>query len=212
MAITESRVRKGVLTFGADTDSVDFSCQPSNVRVTPSYDDDGDRLETLCGDVIPPGKIESWVLAGTSVQDFDDPDGFMSYCFDNRMMTVPFSWQPNIEGAPTWSGSVVLVALEEGGDVNTRLTADFEFDISGDIVREYGGSSGGTPATGATAGTPGTWTPSGSTPPADAASAGSVTANPTTAWTTGQYVQGSTSGSAGEMHWDGSTWTGGKAP
>lgn len=141
MTITESRVRKGTLTFTPDVGGtgtpVDFSCQPSNVHVTPSYDDDGDRTETLCGDVIPPGKIESWVLAGTSIQDFDNPTGFLAFCFENRTKTVPFEWNPNIEGAPVWSGSVVIVALEEGGDVNTRLTTDFEFDVSGDISRAY---------------------------------------------------------------------------
>jgi hypothetical protein len=210
MTIVESRVKQGVLTFGEDAESSDFSCQPTNVRVTPSYDDDGDQLETLCGDVIPPGKKESWVLAGTAVADFDNPEGFLSYCFDNRMMTVPFKWQPNITGAPTWSGNVVIVALEEGGDVNTRITSDFEFDLSGTPVRAY--ANGAEAATGATAGTPGTWTPTGATPPADAASAGAVTANPATAWTTGQYVQGGTSGTAGEMYWDGTAWQSGMAP
>jgi hypothetical protein len=141
MTITESRVRKGVLTFGV-APGTDFSCQPTNVRVTPSYDDDGDNLETLCGDTLPPGKKESWVLAGTSVQDFDDPLGFLTYCFDNRMTTVPFTWQPNIDGAPTWSGEVVIVALEEGGDVNTRITTDFEFDVSGEVTRAYDGATG----------------------------------------------------------------------
>ena len=146
MTITESRVRKGTLTFGTDdpiaqppTTAVDFSCQPTNVRVTPTYDDDGDQLETLCGDVIPPGKKESWVLAGTSVQDFDDPAGFLTYCYENRMTTVPFTWTPNIEGAPVWTGECVIVALEEGGDVNTRITTDFEFDVAGTLDRAYAG-------------------------------------------------------------------------
>lgn len=67
-------------------------------------------------------------------------------------------------------------------------------------------------ATGATAGTPGTWTPAGSTPPADTASMGGVTASPTTAWTTGQYVQTQTAGAAGQTHWNGTAWTAGTAP
>jgi hypothetical protein len=73
--------------------------------------------------------------------------------------------------------------------------------------------TGGGPATGATAGIPGTWTPAGSTAPNDAAGATSagITATPNTAWTTGQYVQGVTSGTAGEMHWSGSAWVAGKA-
>jgi hypothetical protein len=69
------------------------------------------------------------------------------------------------------------------------------------------------PATGATAGTPGGWTPTGSAPPATFAAlqAGSVVASPATAWGTGEYVQTGTSGTAGEAHWDGSAWVAGKA-
>jgi len=69
----------------------------------------------------------------------------------------------------------------------------------------------GTAATGATAGTPGTWTPSGADRPANAAAATTVVASPTTAWTAGQYVQGSTAGAPGEMYWDGAAWVAGRA-
>jgi len=65
------------------------------------------------------------------------------------------------------------------------------------------------PATGATAGAPGTWTPAGSTPPADASTATAIVANPATPWTSGQYVQGGTAGAAGQMHWDGAAWVAG---
>lgn len=134
--IVESRVKSGVLTLGTAPGN-DFSCQPTNIRVTPTTDDDGDPVETLCGDMIPAGKKESWVLAGTAIQDFDSPTGFLSYCYDNALETVPFTWQPNIAGAPTWAGNVVIEALEEGGDVNTRITTDFEFDVAGKPTRTY---------------------------------------------------------------------------
>jgi hypothetical protein len=70
------------------------------------------------------------------------------------------------------------------------------------------------PATGATAGTPGTWTPPGSTPPASSSGATSagIVATPLTAWTTGQYVQGTLAGAAGRMCWTGTAWVGGVAP
>jgi hypothetical protein len=87
-------------------------------------------------------------------------------------------------------------------------------DANGDACIIYAeGPAGAGAATGATAGTPGTWTPGGSTPPANAAGATSagVTASPATAWTTGQYVQGSTAGTSGEMYWNGTAWTAGKA-
>jgi hypothetical protein len=71
-----------------------------------------------------------------------------------------------------------------------------------------------TPATGAAAGTPGTWTPAGADPPADVAAlqASSITASPATPWTTGQYVQTATAGAAGQACWTGSGWVGGAAP
>jgi hypothetical protein len=134
--IVESRVVKGILTLG-DTVPEDFSCQPTNIRVTPTTDDDGDPVEVLCGDTVPAGKKESWVLAGTAIQDFDSPTGFLAYCYEHALETVPFEWTPNIDGAPVWSGSVLIEALEEGGDVNTRITSDFEFDCVGRPTRAY---------------------------------------------------------------------------
>ncbi len=64
------------------------------------------------------------------------------------------------------------------------------------------------PATGATAGTPGSWTPAGAAPPADFAALASITAVPQTAWTTGQYV---VLGDASNAFWDGAAWAVGQA-
>ncbi|WP_031513703.1 hypothetical protein [Streptomyces sp. NRRL F-5123] len=61
-------------------------------------------------------------------------------------------------------------------------------------------------ATGATAGTPGSFTPAGAVSPFDLADLDSVIANPATAWTTGQYVN---LGDASKAHWDGSDWIAG---
>ncbi len=63
-------------------------------------------------------------------------------------------------------------------------------------------------ATGATAGTPGEFTPTGADAPYDLAALSSVTADPATAWTTGQYV---VLGDASTAHWNGSAWASGAA-
>jgi hypothetical protein len=68
------------------------------------------------------------------------------------------------------------------------------------------------PATGATAGIPGTWTPPGSTPRANPASMTGIVATPATAWTSGQYVQTQLAGAAGRTSWSGTAWVGGAAP
>jgi hypothetical protein len=66
-------------------------------------------------------------------------------------------------------------------------------------------------ATGASAGTPGSFTPAGAAPPADLAAlqGGGVTASPVTVWTTGQSVK---LGDASDAHWSGTAWVTGLAP
>ncbi|MEU0739258.1 hypothetical protein [Streptomyces sp. NPDC006134] len=67
---------------------------------------------------------------------------------------------------------------------------------------------GGAVATGATAGTPGIFTPDGAVVPTNLASLVDVTADPKTAWTAGQYV---VLGDGTNAHWDGDSWAGGVA-
>lgn len=106
------------------------------------------------------------------------------------------------------------------GEINFTSSELATFPVKFDMLAAADGSApfefrlpAAATATGAAAGTPGTWTPSGSTPPASVAAlqAGSVVASPATAWTTGQYVQTGTSGTAGEAHWSGTAWVAGKA-
>jgi hypothetical protein len=61
------------------------------------------------------------------------------------------------------------------------------------------------PATGATAGTPGSFTPAGCETPADMTG---ITASPATAWAEGEYVEPA----SGSTYWDGTAWTSGAAP
>jgi hypothetical protein len=128
MPVVSSRVKEGVLSFGGATPR-DFSCQPSNIRLTPTANLD-DPLEVLCGDIITGAGTTSWQLQGTAVQDFDDPNGFILFAFQNDGEEVAFSWTPNATGG-TWSGNCFVSAIEVGGDVNTRLTADFVFALRG---------------------------------------------------------------------------------
>lgn len=213
MTVTESKLKDGVLKLGTAPTEMDFSCQVTNARINSSYTDDGSAQETLCGDEIAAGrKLDGRSLAGTIIQDWTASEGasVVDYCWDHDLEVVPFTYTPNVSG-PTLTGSLRIEVPAEtyGGDVNTRITSDFEWQLTAQVNRT---SVAVVPSTGATAGTPGTWTPAGSTPPATSAAATSagVTASPTSAWTTGQYVQGSTSGSAGEMNWSGTAWASGR--
>jgi len=209
MAVVESKLKTGSLKLGT-APGTEFGCQETNVRITPEHNESGDPTETLCGDVLTAATTVTWTLNGTAIQDWDAPGGvsIVQYSWAHDGETVPFTWKPNA-GATTFTGNVTIRALELGGDVNTRITTDFAWPLAGKPTTVWGTS--GVAATGATAGVPGTWTPSGATPPTSVANliAGTpnaVVASPTTAWTTGQYVQTGTAGAPGQAHWDGTAW------
>lgn len=135
--ITESKLKSGVLTFdpdgaGAGT-PLDFSCQPTNVRITPNHDEDGDPLETLCGDTLGADETRTDTLSITAVQDFTDAAGFQRFSWENDGTVMPFTWTPNADG-PTFSGQVKVRAVEVGGDVNKRLTVDIEWPCIGTVT------------------------------------------------------------------------------
>lgn len=152
MTINESRLKNGTLSFTPTTPpgtAVNYECQATNVHVTPSYEDDGDAVETLCGDTKAPGKKGTYVLAGTVIQDFDLEAGFQAFTWEHEAETVAFEWVPNdVTTGPTITGSCVIVGLEIGGDVNTRLTTDFEFATEGKptITWGTGGAAASAPA------------------------------------------------------------------
>jgi len=112
---------------------------------------------------------------------------------------------PSSTSEQSWSGPAHLDASIKGG-VTSAVTIDATFVANGNWTR-----SSPVAATGAT-GTPsgaGTFTPAGATPPADLAGMTGLTATPSSAWTTGQYVQ---LGDGSKAHWNGTTWTAGVAP
>jgi hypothetical protein len=138
--ITESRLKDGVLKLGTSPTELDFSCQVTNARINSSYDDDGDAVETLCGDQIAAGrKLSGRALAGTFIQDWtaDPALSTTEFCFDHDLEDLAFSYQPNADAGPTLSGTLRIEVPGEtyGGDVNTRLTSDFEWGLTSELLR-----------------------------------------------------------------------------
>lgn len=120
------------------------------------------------------------------------------------------------KGGAGWAAGPHDVVLDNGGNPSPLLqplTKGVHLHVQQTQVAPPadGTTALGTLATGADAGTPGEWTPANSYGPADLAAlqASGITANPGTAWTTGQHVvleDGS------KAHWDGTAWVAGEAP
>jgi hypothetical protein len=104
-----------------------------------------------------------------------------------------------------WNGQAYL-------DANVECPATGPITVSGDWVAAGPWTRTWTPpivATGATAGTPGSFTPAGAVAPANLAAMTGITASPATAWTTGQHV---ILGDNSHCHWDSAAWAAGDAP
>lgn len=219
MAVTDSRVRKGSLIV----DGQIFSCQPTNVNITPEHTGgDEETLEVLCGDTVT--DAASATLTATlnmvAIQDFTNPAGLIAFAWSNDGLEKDFSWQPTEDPLDTWTGRTVVQALTAGGDVAARLTTDAAWPINYLKLPEKLGAKvvlgSAIAITGVTAGDPGAFTPSGADLPDDLAAlkldavvGDTGSAKPTAAWTTGQWVY---LGDGSEAHWDGTAWLDGKAP
>jgi hypothetical protein len=211
MTIVDSRLLKGTLVLGgAPGTGTEFACQVTNFVIEQQDGDSEDIVTTLCGDTAGGGTSEGpWHMTGTLIQDFDAPTGMQQWSYVNKGTTQPFTFTPNDKSDLTITGNVDVKFLGIGGDTNTRITRDFDWAIPDDPEFTWPTSGGGAvAATGATSGTPGTFTPGGSTTPANLGALASVTATPATAWATGEYVA---TADTQHNHWDGAAWAAGDA-
>ena len=128
--LTDSRQGPGKLELGG----TDYGVQISNVRLTPNHDT-SDGTPTL--GIPKPAQLvtTNWELAGSAIQDWEDPEGFTEYCRANNVVEVAFSWIPNDDLNIKYSGTCQVVAVEIGGDIATQSTTDWVFSVVGDPVR-----------------------------------------------------------------------------
>jgi hypothetical protein len=197
----------GVLKIGETGTEIDVSCYVNNAQVEWS-DSKTDDTTKLCGAVRAGVTTFTAQLTGNIDVDAGNESGLFALSWAEKGSQQDFTFTPSTELGTTVTGTLTIKPLtfgasEYGGD----LVSDIAFDIVGDPVLSFDGAA--VAATGATAGTPGAFTPAGATVPANLAAlqAGSVVASPNTAWTTGQSVLLGT----GSAHWSGSAWAAGAA-
>lgn len=169
----------------------------------------GDHLHVQITNVAPPAAVCGCI-------PLDDPNAPAA---TGATEGAPGEWTPEGSNRPD-----NLAALQASGITADPVTA---WDADSYVVLEDGSratwdgdswelwiAENAELSTGATAGTPGTWTPPGSEPPETVIElqASSIVATPATAWTTGQNVQTQTAGVPGQAHWDGDSWEPGTAP
>lgn len=135
MAVNAITVGPGSLTIGAAASLVTFSGQTTSCRLIPSVDQ-GDNIQVLSGESVAGDRTESWTLEGSFLQDFGATGSTWEKLFDMRGTTQVFEFIPNTAAGKKVLGSLIVEAVELGGDVGTKPTSDFTFTLVGSPVIE----------------------------------------------------------------------------
>lgn len=161
---------------------------------------------------------------GNPIESAEQPSGYILFPFLQGGVFGDFTIENDavsfvVQGASTKDGSgwgvgpydVTLDDTGTAGPLTTPIDSKDHMHVQVTYVAppEPGcGCKSLTDASGATAGTPGTFTPANSNVPENLADLSDVVASPTTAWTAGQSV---VLGDGTHAHWDGTKWVAGVA-
>jgi len=171
-------------------------------------------VTTFCSETDFPGAVK-WHLRVTFYQDFTAGSVFATLnaayqAYQASGTAVNWKARPHASQVasannPIISGMAIPQPfMQLGGDAGAASEVQIDWNLTGPPTVDFGAVT----ATGATAGAPGFFTPSGATTPANLAALTGVTASPATAWTPGQYV---ITADLVANHWSGSAWVAGKA-
>jgi hypothetical protein len=221
LTVTDPTTTDACAADVADFDA--FTCQITNGALTASPNVTQETVPaTWCDpeETVPQVGATSYSLEISYLQDPDLVDGLSRFLFEHDADVAWFYMGLAGNNPPKAVGKVRLTSGQIGGEGRVTLTADATFPCDGKPIVCFGdattsesvGGGTGLDATGASAGTPGSFTPTGADPPANLAAlnAAGITASPGTAWSTGQYV---VLGDATHAHWDGTApWVTGNAP
>ena len=166
-----------------------------------------ETLNPLCVVVGRPQPV-AYAVAALGIDDATLSAALAAYQANGN----PVQWRarPYSSRAPTaanpWiSGYAIPQPFDQiVGDAGATAEVAIDWNLTGPPSVDTGTVAAAT----ATAGAPGYYSPSGAQAPANLAALTGVTASPTAAWATGQYV---ITGDLLANHWTGSAWAAGKA-
>lgn len=214
----------GSLKIGAAGSEVDFSCLVNNATLTTSVSS-GDPVTKLCGTQFAGLSTYTAELGGNIDLDLATASGLFQLSSEHAGEVQAFQFMPSTAGTAEARGYLIIMPLPFGAaNYGDDLAGDFTWATLGNIDFYRDGAKAWTQnmsprvgqlppvaATGALAGTPGSFTPTGAVVPADLTAlqgaVPAVVASPATVWTTGQSVNLGT----GSAHWSGTAWASGAA-
>jgi hypothetical protein len=170
-------------------------------------------ITSFCGEYDVPGLVK-YHLRATLFQDFStgSVDSVLYAAYQAYVTSsTPVAWKARPHASQVASASNPIISglavpqpyLWLGGDAGNASEVTIDWQLTAPPTR----NTGAVTATGAVAGTPGYYTPSGATVPANLAALAGVVASPATNWASGQYV---VTADLLAANWTGSAWAAGK--
>jgi hypothetical protein len=171
-------------------------------------------ITTFCSETDYPGAVK-WHLKAKFSQDFTTGSVFQTLqaAYASYQATgTPAVWRARPHASlvasvnnPIVSGlAIPQPIMPFGGDAGANSEVDIDWNLTAPPTIDNGSVT----ATGATAGAPGYFTPTGANVPANLAALTGLTATPATAWSVGTYV---ITADLLAAHWSSSAWVVGKA-
>jgi len=203
-----------ILTDGyVEINGVNLRCFNTHIEINPELKPVD--VTTMCGVTEYPGP-EKWHFVAKFAQSFDVGTvdatlyaAVQAYKTSGTLATFkvrPRSTQVTSAINPQFSGFMIPQPYKYmAGDAGALSEVDIDWVMTGPPSKDTGAVT----ATGATAGSPGFFTPSGANAPANLAALSGLTATPATNWAVGQWVA-TADGLAN--NWNGTTWVAGKHP
>ena len=200
-----------IMTDGyVEINGVNLRCLGLHFEVNP--ENKPIDVTTFCGVQEYPGPVK-WHFVAKFAQSFDSgATDSVLYAAVQAYQTSGTYAQFKVRGKssvpvsatnPVYSGFMVPQPYRYiGGDAGALSEVDIDWILTAPPNKDTGAVA----ATGATAGSPGFFTPSGANPPANLAALSGITATPATNWATGQYVITADRLAA---NWTGSAWAAG---
>jgi hypothetical protein len=187
-------------------------CLVTHLEIVPEVKQT--TITTFCSETDYPGSVK-WHLRVTFAQSFDvgavyDTLAAARAAYDTNGQPAAFKARGYASRIASASNPVISgFAIPQPFDLLVGdAGAASEVKIDWNCSDEPDVDTGSVAVAGATAGSPGFYTPSGANVPANVAALTGVTATPNTAWPAGQYV---ITGDMLAAHWTGTAWAAGKA-
>lgn len=130
MAVSTLTVGAGTFTIGAAGLLTNFSSQVTSVKLVPSSETEDD-IYVLSGESVAGAFSETYTIEGTLLQDFGSTASKIEWLYAHSGETHVFEFDPATTGATKITGSLVVTAVEIGGDVRSKPTSDFTFKCVG---------------------------------------------------------------------------------